>query len=129
MGVTTLMAALCDPFTLFPEQVETATLWRYTAPGLPNERLAVLSVIVKRTTQTDQPTDYGSRISSRRFHIDPSTLPFAYLEDIELLPDLMLELENGRVYQITNVSRGDDMDMGQTRFITVYGDPYGRDSI
>ena len=124
-----LMAALCDPFRLFPEQVETAKLWRYTAPGLPNELIGVLSVIVKRTTQTDQPTDYGSRISSRRFHIDPSTLPFAYVEDIELLPDLMLELENGRVYQITNVSRGDDMDMGQTRFITVYGDPYGRDSL
>lgn len=123
------MAALCDPFKLFPEQVETAKLWRYTAPGLPNELIGVLSVIVKRSTQTDQPTEYGSRISSRRFHIDPSTLPFAYVEDIELLPDLMLELENGRVYQITDVSRGDDMDMGETRFVTVYGNPYGRDSI
>ena len=123
------MAVLCDPFKLFPEQVETAKLWRYTAPGLPNELIGVLSVIVKRSTQTDQPTEYGSRISSRRFHIDPSTLPFAYVENIELLPDLMLELENGRVYQITNVSRGDDMDMGKTRFITVYGNPYGRDSI
>ena len=123
------MAALCDPFTLFPEQVETATLWRYTAPGLPNERLAVLSVIVKRTTQTDQPTEYGSRIGSRSFHIDPSTLPFAYIQDIELLPDLMLELENGRVYQITDVSRGDDMTLGETRFITVTATPYGRDSL
>lgn len=123
------MATLCDPFRLFPEQVETAKLWRYTAPGLPNELIAVLRVIVKRTTQTDQPTENGSRIGSRSFHIDPSTLPFAYVEDIELLPDLMLELENGRVYQITDVSRGDDMDMGKTRFITVYGNPYGRDSI
>ena len=123
------MATLCDPFTLFPEQVETATLWRYTAPGLPNERLAVLSVIVKRTTQTDQPTEYGSRIGSRSFHIDPSTLPFAYIQDIELLPDLMMELENGRVYQITAVSRGDDMTLGETRFITVTATPYGRDSI
>lgn len=124
------MAALfCDPFKLFPEQVETATLWRYTAPGLPNERLAVLSVIVKRTTQTDQPTEYGSRIGSRSFHIDPSTLPFAYVQDIELLPDLMLELENGRIYQITDVSRGDDMTMGETRFITVTATPYGRDSL
>lgn len=123
------MATLCDPFRLFPEQVETAELWRYTAPGLPNELIAVLRVIVKRTTQTDQPTEYGSRIGSRRFHIDPSTLPFAYVQDIELLPDLMLEVENRRVYQITDASRGDDMTMGETRFITVTGTPYGRDSI
>lgn len=125
--MTTLMAMLCDPFRLFPEQVETAKLWRYTAPGLPNELIAVLRVIVKRTTQTDQPTEYGSRIGSRSFHIDPSTLP--YVQDIELLPDLMLEMENGRVYQITDASRGDDMTMGETRFITVTGTPYGRDSI
>lgn len=123
------MATLCDPFRLFPEQVETAKLWRYTAPGLPNELIAVLRVIVKRTTQTDQPTEYGSRISSRRFHIGPSTLPFAYVKDIELLPDLMLEMGNGRVYQITDASRGDDMTMGETRFITVTAAPYGRDSI
>ena len=123
------MAVLCDPFRLFPNQVQTAKLWRYTAPGLPNELICVVTVIVKRSTQTDQPTEYGSRINSRRFHIDPSTLPFAYVQDIELLPDLMLELENWRVYQITDVSRGDDMDMGETRFVTVYGNPYGRDSI
>lgn len=127
--MTTLMATLCDPFRLFSEQVETAKLWRYTAPGLPNELIAVLRVIVKRTTQTDQPTEYGSRIGSRSFHIDPSTLPFAYVQDIELLPDLMLEIENGRVYQITDASRGDDMTMGETRFIIVTGTPYGRDSI
>lgn len=127
--MTTLMAALCDPFRLFPEQVETAKLWRYTAPGLPNEQLANLQVIMKHSTQSDQPTEYGSRIGSRSFHIDPSTLPFAYVQDIELLPDLMLEMENGRVYQITDASRGDDMTMGETRFITVTGTPYGRDSI
>lgn len=123
------MAAFCDPFRLFSKQVETAKLWRYTAPGLPNELIAVLRVIVKRATQTDQPTEYGSRISSRSFHIDPSTLPFAYVQDIDLLPDLMLEVENGRVYQITDASRGDDMTMGETRFITVTGTPYGRDSL
>lgn len=123
------MATLCDPFRLFPEQVETAKLWRYTAPGLSNELITVLRVIVKRATQTGQPTEYGSRIGSRSFHIDPSTLPFAYVQDIELLPDLMLEMENRRVYQITDASRGDDMTMGETRFITVTGTPYGRDSI
>lgn len=123
------MATLCDPFRLFPEQVETVKLWRYTAPGLPNELIAVLRVIVKRTTQTDQPTEYGSRIGSRSFHIDPSTLPLDYVQDIELLPDLMLEMENGRVYQITDASRGDDMTMGETRFLTVTATPYGRDSL
>lgn len=123
------MATFCDPFRLFPEQVETAKLWRYTAPGLPNELIAVLRVIVKRATQTGQPTEYGSRIGSRSFHIDPGALPFAYVQDIELLPDLMLEMENGRVYQITDASRGDDMTMGETRFVTVTGTPYGRDSI
>ena len=49
------MATLCDPFRLFPNQVQTVTLWRYTAPGLPNEQLADLQVIVKHSTQSDQP--------------------------------------------------------------------------
>lgn len=129
MEVITLMATLCDPFRLWPNQVQTATLWRYTAPGLDNEKLADLSVIVKHSTQTDQPTEYGSRISSRRFHIDPSTAPENLRENMELWPDLMLKLSDGRVYQVTQASRGDDMDMGQTRFITVYGNPYGRDSL
>lgn len=124
-----MVQLLCDPFRLFPEQVEQATLWKYNAPGLPNEQLATLNIIVKRTTQTDQPTDYGSRIGSRTFHIDPSTLPDEYLADVELLPDFILELSNGRTYQITDVSRGDDMTMGQTRFITVTATPYGRTSL
>ena len=121
--------ALCDPFRLFPHQVQTATLWRYTAPGLPNEQLAALQVIVKHSTQSDQPIEYGSRISSRRFHIQTDTLPENLRENMELWPDLMLELSDGRVYQVTQASRGDDMDMGETRFITVYGNPYGRDSL
>lgn len=123
------MAMLCDPFRLFPHQVQTATLWRYTAPGLPNEQLADLQVIVKHSTQSDQPTEYGSRTSIRRFHIKTDTLPKSLRENMELWPDLMLELSDGRVYQVTQASRGDDMTMGETRFITVYGDPYGRDSI
>lgn len=123
------MAAFCDPFRLFPNQVRTATLWRYTAPGLPNEQLAGLQVIVKHSTQSDQPAEYGSRISSRRFHIKTDTVPDHLRGNMELWPGLMLELADGRVYQVTQASRGDDMDMGETRFITVYGDPYGRDSI
>lgn len=123
------MATFCDPFRLFPEQVETAKLWRYTAPGLSNELITVLRVIVKHATQTNQPTEYGSRTSSRRFHIQTDTVPENLRENMELWPNLMVELSDGRVYQVTQASRGDDMDMGETRFIIVYGDPYGRDSI
>ena len=123
------MAMSCDPFRLFPNQVQTATLWRYTAPGLPNEQLADVQVIVKHSTQSDQPTEYGSRASGRRFHIKTDALPRNLRENMELWPDLMLELSDGGVYQVTQASRGDDMDMGETRFITAYGNPYGRDSI
>ena len=52
------------------------------------------------------------------------------LRSIPLYPKgTEVELSDGRVYQVTQASRGDDMDMGETRFITVYGNPYGRDSL
>ena len=57
------------------------------------------------------------------------TIKVISLSKVLPTPDLMLELSDGRVYQVTQASRGDDMDMGETRFITVYGNPYGRDSI
>ena len=58
----------CNPFKLFPNQTQPATLWKYTAPGLDNIKLADLNVIIKHSTQTNQPTEYASRITSRRFH-------------------------------------------------------------
>nr|UVX77888.1 MAG: hypothetical protein [Bacteriophage sp.] len=123
------MAPQCDPFTLFPLQTQTGSLWKYTAPGLDNIKLADVKTIVKHSTESDQPAEYGSRTSTRRFHIQPDDLPETLREDMEAWPDLILKLHNGRTYQITKASRGDDMDTGKTLFITLTGNPYGRTSL
>lgn len=119
----------CNPFQLFPHQAQSATLWKYTAPGLDNIRLADVDVIVKHSTESDQPTEYASRIATRRFHINPDTLPENLREDMEAWPDLIITLANGRTYQITKASRGDDMTTGTTQFITLTAHPYGRNSL
>ncbi|UVX69696.1 MAG: hypothetical protein [Namikivirus sakae] len=119
----------CNPFKLFPNQVQQATLWKYTAPGLDNIKLADLNVIIKHSTQTNQPTEHASRIASRRFHIQPGTLPENLQEDTEAWPDLILQLNNGRTYQVEQASRGDDMTTGKTIFITITAHPYGRNSL
>lgn len=123
------MAPQCDPFILFPNQTQSATLWKYTAPGLDNIKLADVKVIIKHSTESDQPTEYGSRITSRRFHTQPATIPANLREDMEAWPDLILQLNNGRTYQIDKASRGDDMDTGLTTFITLTAHPYGRNSL
>lgn len=123
------MAPQCDPFTLFSHQIQSATLWKYTAPGLDNIKLADVKVIVKHSTESDQPAEYGTRIAARRFHIQPDNLPETLRNDMEAWPDLILRLDNGRTYQITKASRGDDMDAGNTMFITLTGNPYGRTSL
>lgn len=123
------MAPQCDPFKLFPNQTQSATLWKYTAPGLDNIKLADIKVIIKHSTESDQPAEYASRITTRRFHIQPGTLPENLKTDMEAWPDLILKLDNGRTYQITKASRGDDMDTGKTTFITLTGNPYGRTSL
>lgn len=119
----------CNPFQLFPNQVQTATLWKYTAPGLDNIKLADLNVIIKHSTESNQPSEYANRTATRRFHIQPATLPETLQNDMEAWPDLILTLTNGRTYQITKASRGDDMDTGKTIFITLTGNPYGRTSL
>jgi hypothetical protein len=119
----------CNPFQLFPNQVQPATLWKYTAPGLDNIKLASLNVIIKHSTQTNQPTEYASRITSRRFHIQPDTLPENLQTDMETWPDLIITLTNGRTYQVEQASRGDDMTTGTTQFITITAHPYGRNSL
>ena len=123
------MASQCDPFTLFPNQTQSATLWKYTAPGLDNIKLADVKTIIKHSTESDQPTEYASRIATRRFHIQPDPLPNNLKTDMEAWPDLIITLANGRTYQITKASRGDDMDTGQTTFITITANPYGRTSL
>ena len=119
----------CNPFQLFPNQVQPATLWKYTAPGLDNIKLAEVKTIIKHSTESDQPTEYASRISTRRFHIQPNNLPNNLQNDMEAWPDLILQLDNNRTYQITKASRGDDMDTGKTIFITLTAHPYGRTSL
>lgn len=119
----------CNPFKLFPNQVQPATLWKYTAPGLDNIKLANLNVIIKHSTQTNQPTEYASRIAPRRFHIQPDPLPEKLQNDMESWPDLILTLDNGRTYQVEQASRGDDMTTGTTQFITITAHPYGRNSL
>lgn len=123
------MASQCDPFTLFPNQTQSATIWKYTAPGLDNIKLADIKTIIKHSTESDQPSEYGTRIATRRFHIQPDNLPETLCKDMEAWPDLILRLDNGRTYQITKASRGDDMDTGNTMFITLTGNPYGRTSL
>lgn len=123
------MAPQCDPFALFPNQTQSATLWKYTAPGLDNIKLADVKVIIKHSTESDQPAEYASRIATRRFHIQPAAIPDNLREDMEAWPELILKLANGRTYQITKASRGDDMDTGRTTFITLTGNPYGRTSL
>lgn len=123
------MAPQCNPFKLFPNQTQSATLWKYTAPGLDNIKIAEVKTIIKHSTESDQPTKYASRITSRRFHIQPDNLPANLRNDMEAWPDLILQLNNGRTYQITKASRGDDMDTGKTIFITLTGNPYARTSL
>lgn len=123
------MAPQCDPFNLFPNQTQTATIWRYTAPGLDNIKLAEVKTIIKHSTESDQPAEYESRIATRRFHIQPDNLPENLREDMEAWPDLILTLANNRTYQIAKASRGDDMDTGKTIFITLTAHPYGRTSL
>lgn len=123
------MAPQCNPFNLFPNQTRTATIWKYTAPGLDNIKLADVRTIIKHSTETDQPTEHASRTATRRFHIQPDNLPATLKEDMEAWPDLILQLDNGRTYQIDKASRGDDMDTGETIFVTVTGNPYGRTSL
>lgn len=119
----------CNPFQLFPHQTQTASLWKYTAPGLDNIKLADLNVIIKHSTESDQPVEYASRIATRRFHIQPDPLPENLKTDMEAWPDLIITLTNGRTYQITKASRGDDMTTGKTIFITLTAHPYGRTSL
>lgn len=120
---------LCNPFKLFPNQTQTATLWKYTAPGLDNIKLAEVKTIIKHSTESDQPAEYASRIATRRFHIQPDSLPSDLKTDMEAWPDLILTLANGRTYQIAKASRGDDMTTGKTIFITLTAHPYGRNSL
>lgn len=120
-------ALTCDPFELFPEQVETVELWRYASSARNNVKLADMQAIVKRSTNSDAFGDYGTRIATRRFHVKTETIP-ADLRDPEQLLDLIIKAKN-RTYKITQASQGDDMTDGTTPFVTIYAQPYGRNTL
>lgn len=124
------MWADCDPFALFPEAVETASLVRYKAAGLEPETITDgLRCIVKRSTQSDQPADYGTRTQARSIHIDPMTMPEPYVSNPELLLDFVIQMDDGRAYLINDASRGDDFTQGALRFLLVLAQPYGRSTL
>lgn len=122
------MTALdCNPFKLFPDQVETVELWKYASSARNNIKLAVMKAIVKRSTNSDAFGDYGVRIATRRFHLRAEDIP-ANLRDPDNLLDLIVKTKN-RAFKITQASQGDDMTTGETRFITVYAQSYGRSTL
>ena len=120
-------ALTCDPFELFPEQIETVELWKYASSARNNVKLADMQAIVKRSTNSDAFGDYGTRIATRRFHVQTETIP-ADLRDPDQLLDLIIKAKN-RTFKITQASQGDDMTDGTTTFVTIYAQPYGRNTL
>ena len=113
----------CNPFKLFPDQVETVELWKYASSERNNKKLADVHAI----TTSEAFGDYGVRIATRRFHLQAEDIP-ADLRDPDMLLDLIVKTKN-RAFKITQASQGDDMTTGKTRFITVYAQPYGRSTL
>lgn len=118
----------CNPFDLFPAMAVPCDLQKPSAPGLKSETVAVLNVMVKTQTASDDFTDYNSRNLQRRFHIETGTLPEEYVSDPDLLLGMNLAL-NKRRYRINNVSRGDDFDLGDLPFVSVMAVPAGKKSV
>lgn len=117
----------CDPFELFPEQIEPVELWKYASSERNNKKLADVHAIIKRSTNSDAFGDYGVRIATRRFHLRAEDIP-ADLRDPDMLLDLIIKTKT-RAFKITQASQGDDMITGETRFLTVYAQPYGRGTL
>lgn len=120
-------ALTCDPFKLFSEQIETVELWKYASSARNNVKLADMQAIVKRSTNSDAFGDYGVRIATRRFHVKTDTIPET-MRDPDMLLDLVIKAKN-RTYKITQASQGDDMTDGTTTFVTIYAQPYGRNTL
>lgn len=118
----------CNPFKLFPDQVETVELWKYASSERNNKKLADVHAIIKRSTNSDAFGDYGVRIATRRFHLQTIDIPDSILDPDKLL-DSIIKTKDGRSFKITQASQGDDMTTGETRFITVYAQPYGRSTL
>lgn len=120
-----------DPFELWPKQVETVKLVSLpTAPGLSERVIADgVRVIIKRQTSSDSPQEYESRESTRRLHIKPADLPSDLARNPDSLLNLVVETQEGTRLKITDADRGDDMDMGELRFVVALAKPWGSDSL
>lgn len=122
-----LSAVYCDPFELFPRQVETVTLEQLpTAPGLKGKVIADdVHVIIKRQTSAGTATDYDDRSQVRRIHAKTSDIPDEYAQNPDLMLDYMVTTKRGEHFKITGADRGDDMDLGRLPFLTWTVQPWG----
>lgn len=119
-----------DPFQLFPASVETARLVKLAAPGLPETVLTdSLTVIVKRRSQSNMPTDYGMQDADWAIHVRPDSLPETYQASPELLLDMVVELASGRRFLIVDASHGYDYAAGRLQFLYLQARPYGKDGL
>ena len=107
--------------------METVELWKYASSERNNKKLADVHAIIKRSTNSDAFGDYGVRIATRRFHLRAEDIP-ADLRDPDMLLDLIIKAKN-RTFKITQASQGDDMTDGTTTFVTIYAQPYGRNTL
>lgn len=117
------MAMCCDPFVLFPEQVETGRLVRKSAPGLPETGVCEIAYILKRVRASNQPNEAASVSTNLRYHIKPDGLPDELGEPSKWLDLILIDKLDDR-YLIVEASRGDDMTTGQTLFWTVKARPW-----
>lgn len=125
------LVASCDPFELFPYQVETVTLKQLpTAPGLQGKVIAEnVHVIIKRHTAARTgamvDTGYDDRTMDRRIHVKTSDIPEKYAANPDLMLDFAVVTKLGETYKIIGADRGDDMDLGRLPFLTWTVTPWG----
>ncbi len=118
-----MVMSSCNPFVLFPEQVEAGRLVRKSAPGLSETVICNVSYILKRVRMSNQPNEIASVSTNLRYHINPDGLPDELGEPSKWL-DLLLVDSQGTHYLIVEASRGDDMTIGRTMFWTVKARPW-----
>ena len=120
-------AMLCDPFKLFPEQVETVELKQLaTAAGLSDKTIAEsVHVIIKRQTGAGNANDFDDRSQERRVHVQTSDIPSKYALNPDLMLDFVIKTKLGEVFKIIGADRGDDMILGRLPFLTWTVIPWG----
>lgn len=117
----------CDPFELFPGQVETVTLGRLpTAAGLEGETISEnVHVIIKRATSASQTGSYEDRDMTRRVHVRTRDIPAEYAANPDLMLGFTITTDLGETFKIVGADRGDDMDRGRLPFLTWTVTPWG----